>query len=538
MKPATTTPHGDKKGHICPPSNATHPSDRWETAFVYAFITKFTNLKAKIEGFENPMDLEDALLSPLQHPILVAILSYFIRSLKPQTRNLSADHISSTVSMVLQEYMKSSERTLFWNDELKTNVDPLQGIVGGFWGADWDLKLRILRQLVELQLSHHAEIRDTIDRAWGVVHNKHKKKEGTTAPPDPSHPLSQEKLATVPVGQDAQRKRFWVMDDSPRIYVSTNPWKTTSGFKTIATTKEEYLHIIQGLKDGIPKDVIDKKRKPARVENYQVKLVEQLESRIEAIDTELARVSRVRKKIEQREMLKAQAIIRETRTRRQTRRPDYVYNHEADSEDDGDEYTFQDEDEDDEHIDDGLDYDSAGPSRRAVGHRRSQRTAVLNANGKRMAADTSSEWRGERRSSRLGYTQEPQIAGPSVKRARTEESTISNEPSEAASQSSDQKSLQAKVTGAAAVKPNEIVLEQVAGKKKSKFWFYAVAPGSAPPGSNLTTNGVDRPSNDAEMRDGGSSDHAEHARSNGNGGMYEDSVSPNSYGGAAEMSIL
>ena len=40
------------RAHICPPSQATHPCDRWETAFVYTFIIKFTNLRAKIEGFE------------------------------------------------------------------------------------------------------------------------------------------------------------------------------------------------------------------------------------------------------------------------------------------------------------------------------------------------------------------------------------------------------------------------------------------------------------------------------------------------------
>lgn len=54
MKPAPSTSAVQKKGHVCPPSDATHPRDRWETAFVYAFITKFTNTKVKTEGFEAP----------------------------------------------------------------------------------------------------------------------------------------------------------------------------------------------------------------------------------------------------------------------------------------------------------------------------------------------------------------------------------------------------------------------------------------------------------------------------------------------------
>jgi hypothetical protein len=70
----------------------------------------------------------------------------------------------------------------------------------------------VLRQLVELQLTHNPDIKTTIDRAWGVVHNKHKKKEAATAPPDPSDPKSQERLQLLPLGQDNQRKRYWVAD--------------------------------------------------------------------------------------------------------------------------------------------------------------------------------------------------------------------------------------------------------------------------------------------------------------------------------------
>lgn len=43
----------EKKGHICLVGDAKHPSERWETAFVYVFITKFTNLRQRVEGFEN-----------------------------------------------------------------------------------------------------------------------------------------------------------------------------------------------------------------------------------------------------------------------------------------------------------------------------------------------------------------------------------------------------------------------------------------------------------------------------------------------------
>lgn len=73
-------------------------------------------------------------------------------------------------------------------------------------------QLKILRQLVELQLCHAPDIKATIDRAWGVVHNKHKKNQQPAAPPEPSDPKSRQNLTLHPIGQDSQRKRFWVAD--------------------------------------------------------------------------------------------------------------------------------------------------------------------------------------------------------------------------------------------------------------------------------------------------------------------------------------
>jgi len=74
------------------------------------------------------------------------------------------------------------------------------------------------------------------------------------------------------------------------------------------------------------------------------------------------------------------------------------------------------------------------------------------------------------------------------KRARTEESTASVGSADASPASTVQtqsatnangtetKKGRLKATGAAALKPTEMIVEQVAGKKKSKFWIYAVEP--------------------------------------------------------------
>jgi hypothetical protein len=42
---------------------------------------------------------------------------------------------------VLAEHSKSSERTVFWDDDLGANVDPFKGVDGGFFAADWDTKV-------------------------------------------------------------------------------------------------------------------------------------------------------------------------------------------------------------------------------------------------------------------------------------------------------------------------------------------------------------------------------------------------------------
>jgi hypothetical protein len=238
-------------------------------------------------------------------------------------------------------------------------------------------------------------------------------------------------------------------------------------------------------------------------------------------------VQRVRRKFEQKQILMAQAEIRETRTRRQTRRPDYVYNDVESGEvgyllqvrinlvadlillckDDIDEYKFEDENENDD--DDAFDHDDflnfrpeTRGKRRAAGippQRRSSRVA----RGKRSSPDFSAhEWRGERRSSRLGAPEDIQPDHP-PKRARTEESTASSGSvglpgPEVAPPDGEQK---VQNQGAAAMKSNEIPMEQVNGKKKSKFWYYAVEPvaGPAQPsilGSKiLTTTNGDRHNN-------------------------------------------
>lgn len=89
-----------------------------------------------------------------------------------------------------------------------------------------------------------------------------------------------------------------------------------------------------------------------------------------------------------------------------------------------------------------------------------------------------------------------------------------------------------KINGAAAVKPTETAVEAIAGKKKSKFWFYAVEPvpgASAPAASNHP------PASDSAPQSEGSRADIEPMSDepNGNGRRYP-STTPSVSGSNAE----
>ena len=77
---------------------------------------------------------------------------------------------------------------------------------------------------------------------------------------------------------------------------------------------------------------------------------------------------------------------------------------------------------------------------------------------------------------RLGAPVDTQLDGPPTKRARTDDSAVSDHSGDAPQTNGTGNNMKIKVNGAAAMKPTETAVEAVAGKKKSKFWFYAVEP--------------------------------------------------------------
>ncbi|KDQ20327.1 hypothetical protein BOTBODRAFT_27751 [Botryobasidium botryosum FD-172 SS1] len=462
------------------PPVASHPSERWESAFVYAFVCKFAGLKGKVDGLDSPMDFEEALLSSGAHPVIEAILCKFILTLRPNSRNVDAARLPKHLAAVMDELSRSSERGVWWNETTRENVNPLAG-TDGFFSLDWNLKLEILRQLVEWQLVHATHIRSLIDTAWGVKAAKHKKRqEGEDRVPPPSgDPNSMENLRMIPFGQDSKRKRYWVVDDSPRIYSSTNPWKTHCPFTAVSNTVEEFHKVVDELKAAAPPTADTPRRNKFDIAHLD--LIKKLETeQFPKVEAELARIAKARKRQQQKNYLLAQAEVRVTRTRRQTRRPDYVYNDDADEEVDneGDDYAYE---PDEEEV-----YN--------VGRRRSTRAAAA-ANTRKRDSDAvnATEWRGERRSSRLGGAAETIAALDERPRKKSRMSSVSTSgfPEDEASGATPTPSVseggtstaangngaaKKSLNGASKIKPTEIALDTVAGKKKSKFWYYAVEP--------------------------------------------------------------
>ena len=122
-----------------------------------------------------------------------------------------------------------------------------------------------------------------------------------------------------------------------------------------------------------------------------------------------------------------------------------------------------------------------GAMMQPIATRRSRRSTTVSTGRNGHTVD----WRVERRSSRLEKHGEPP-----VKRARTDSSGASVDLHAIAVH--EPHKPQQSSAGAATVRPNEVIVEQVAGKKKSKFWYYAVEtlPGSTPSASGaLLVNG-------------------------------------------------
>ncbi|KAG8716516.1 hypothetical protein FRC08_009370 [Ceratobasidium sp. 394] len=181
-------------------------------------------------------------------------------------------------------------------------------------------------------------------------------------------------------------------------------------------------------------------------------------------------------------MMIAQAELRTTRTRRQAKRPDYVYN----ADDFEDDYEENNGDLSDEEFNGGssrttpdeemVDYipedDTEGAPRRSTRNAGKRARTAENAKPVGRRSARLAENAADNRSTTSGDDDLDISAGKVVKRART---------ATASPLAVDRLSLEHERDNK--IKPTEVAVESVAGRKRSKFWFYAVESPNSGAGS-------------------------------------------------------
>ena len=74
---------------------------------------------------------------------------------------------------------------------------------------------------------------------------------------------------------------------SPRVYLSTNPWKITATFQAITSSREEYVAFLEQMKAAAPSEP-KAGEKRSKIEQGHLTLVKALEERLSDIDAEIA----------------------------------------------------------------------------------------------------------------------------------------------------------------------------------------------------------------------------------------------------------
>ncbi|WWD18646.1 hypothetical protein CI109_103099 [Kwoniella shandongensis] len=410
----------DVERHQHEPIQATRIEDDWQVAYVWSFIVKF-NLRSRITRLATLEDLERCLAEPVANrpdDVLEGILICFLSNLKPGSRNLSCENIQSQISNYITETLTNTSEWTVWDrtwpineedrgeccstdphrDELgrlryygepksaRAKLNPLTKIEeqgGGLFELEWVERAKLLRQLVDWQLSHSESIRSVINREFGVVEGKGKK----TAEPAPS---TAESIKVPALGLTRDRARVWGFDDSWRLWKSGNPYKRPCAMITIISTKEQYMSYLEDIdtftSQSNTKPASSGKKeaaahaKLARSIKEEFALAKKLRERIPIIEQEELRIQKARRKIAQVVQLHQLAELRSTRTRRQSRKVDYSY--------DGDD------------IDD---FDEAGPSKR--NRRNEDSSDGFDSRGKPIIP-------GERRSGRTSQAQPQSLPAP------------------------------------------------------------------------------------------------------------------------------
>ncbi|KAG8955336.1 hypothetical protein FRC04_008687 [Tulasnella sp. 424] len=248
------------------------------------------------------MGFEEAIASTGFNEILYAVLYKFLSELRPYPEEpTTPDNVNAVLQSVVVQFCAKTplERTVWWMESSKTNAHPFVSDDVDFFAMSWQDKLVVLRQLVDWQLAY-SNVKEIIDIAWEVKYQRKKKKTNKTlaaefAPPDEDDPMSINNLRMVALGQDSSRIRYWVVDDSPRVWASPNPWRMNCPMTVVATTRDEYAALVKKIRDTAPAGAEGTKTKLTKPQQAHVELLPALEARFDAIDAHAKYIEALRR---------------------------------------------------------------------------------------------------------------------------------------------------------------------------------------------------------------------------------------------------
>ncbi|WVQ65582.1 uncharacterized protein L199_003760 [Kwoniella botswanensis] len=353
--------------------------DDWQIAYVWSFIIKF-NLRNHIPKLESLQDFEGCLKEPVANrpdDIFESILICFLtnlKNLKYGNKNLTPENIQQQLSNYINDQLTNTSEWTVWdrgwpiNEEdrgscctsdphrselgrlryygepsnARASKNPISQVEqkgGGLFEMDWWERAKLLRQLVDWQLTHSESIRNIIHREFPAKANDSRGKKPQI------ENEGRDSIIVKELGLTRDRARIWSFDDSWRLYKSGNPYKRPCQLSSITTDRESYERLIEEMESfskSVPELPAGKgsaakgskaaleSKKSAQAKKNEGDLTEKLKERVESVEKEESRIQRARRKIAQAIEMQQQAEMRSTRTRRQSKKVDYVYDDHSD----------------------------------------------------------------------------------------------------------------------------------------------------------------------------------------------------------------
>ncbi|ORY07466.1 hypothetical protein K493DRAFT_403697 [Basidiobolus meristosporus CBS 931.73] len=196
-----------------------HPSNMWETAFVYGFFVTFRPcLDQRVFTIE---ELEESILNTRENTLVVDICQMLLTALGYQQRK-------TTLEKALLRFI---DERVDIEECFPKGMNPLRSVTD-FHELQFHFKVHILKCLCETHLVENAKIRD---------HIKNNQEE--------------EGFAITPLGKDSKKRIYWRVGENSRIYRETRRKKMLGCvWETVAKNVDDLEILAIGLAENSNRD--------------------------------------------------------------------------------------------------------------------------------------------------------------------------------------------------------------------------------------------------------------------------------------------